>query len=84
MQELACESSVVLLDPSPAARLAEGDPGDEVGPMKSVTEQLTDSTTVVRLSLSVTSSSRKPLTTERGGVGGVGSGSRDARRACLA
>ena len=50
MQELAYESSVVLLDPSPAARSAEGDPGDVVAPMKSVTEQLTDSATVVKLS----------------------------------
>lgn len=50
MQELASESSAVLLDPSPGAPSAEGHPGDVVGPMKSVTEQLTDSAAVVKLS----------------------------------
>lgn len=50
MQELASESSAVLLDPSSGAHSAEGHLRDVVGPVKSVTEQLTDSATGVKLS----------------------------------
>lgn len=50
VQALVSESFAGLLDPSPAARSAEEDPGDVMGPVKSVTEQLNDSATVVKLS----------------------------------
>lgn len=50
MQELVSENSAGLLDPRPADQSAEANPGDVMGPVKSVTEEMTDFATIVKLS----------------------------------